>query len=55
MSSDEDLDMSRRPGAEDRGWLSTYRVLGGRMIGMSDDAVCGLYHAQEDEERVFLN
>jgi hypothetical protein len=53
--SDEDLDRSRRPGAEDRRWLSTYRVLGGRMIGRSDDAVCGLYRAQGDEERVFLS
>jgi hypothetical protein len=27
--SDEDLGRSKRPGAEDRGWLSTYRVLDG--------------------------
>jgi hypothetical protein len=27
--SDDDLGRSRRPGAEDRGWLSTGRVLGG--------------------------
>ncbi len=32
----------------------TGRVLGGRMIGRSGDAVCGLHHAQGDEERVFL-
>jgi hypothetical protein len=33
----------------------TGRVLGGRMIGRSGDAVCGLYHAHEDEKRRFLN
>jgi hypothetical protein len=27
--SDEDPDSSRRPGAEDRGWSSMGRVLGG--------------------------
>jgi hypothetical protein len=30
------------------------RVLCGRMIGTSGDIVCGLYRAQEDEERGFL-
>jgi hypothetical protein len=52
--SDEDLGMSRRSGAEDRGWSSTCRVLGGRMIRSSGDAVCGSYRTQEDEEREFL-
>jgi hypothetical protein len=52
--SDEDLGRSRRPGVEDRGWSSTGRVLGGRTIERSGDAVCGLYRAQEDEERGFL-
>jgi hypothetical protein len=52
--SNEDLGRSRRPGAEDQGWSSTGRVLGGQTIVMSGDAVCGLYHAQEDEEREFL-
>jgi hypothetical protein len=52
--SDDDLGRSRRPGAEDRGWLIIGRVLGGRTIGRSGDAVCGLYHAQGDEECVFL-
>jgi hypothetical protein len=43
--SDEDLGRSRRPSAEDRGWLSIGWVLDGRMIGRLGDAVCGLYHA----------
>jgi hypothetical protein len=29
MGSDDDLGRSKRPGAEDRGWSSTYRVLDG--------------------------
>jgi hypothetical protein len=29
-------------------------VLSGRTIGRSGDAVCGLYHAHEEEKRVFL-
>jgi hypothetical protein len=53
--SDEDLGRSRRPGAEDRGWSSTSQVLGGRTIGRSGDAVCGLYRAQGNEELVFLS
>jgi hypothetical protein len=48
--SDEDHGRSRRPGAEDRGWSSTGRVLSGRTIGRSGDAVCGLYRAHGDEE-----
>jgi hypothetical protein len=47
-------DRSRRLGVEDRGWSSTGQVLGGRMIEKSGDAVCGLHHAQEDEEREFF-
>jgi hypothetical protein len=47
--SNEDIGRSRRPGAEDRGWLSTGRILDGRMIERSDDAVCGLHRAQGDE------
>jgi hypothetical protein len=43
--NDEDLDRSRRPSAEDRGWSSTCRVLGGQTIRRSGDAVCGLYRA----------
>jgi hypothetical protein len=43
--SDEDRDMSRRLGVEDRGWSSTGRVLGGRTIERSGDGVCGLQHA----------
>jgi hypothetical protein len=52
--SDEDLGRSRRSGAEDRGWSSTGWIIGGRMIGRSDDTMCSLYHAQGDEEREFL-
>jgi hypothetical protein len=52
--SDEDLGISRRPGIEDWGWSSTGWILSGSMIGRSGDAVCGLYRAQEDEERRFL-
>jgi hypothetical protein len=47
--SNEDIGRSRRPGAEDRGWSSTGRILDGRMIERSDDAVCGLHRAQGDE------
>jgi hypothetical protein len=54
VDSDEDLDRSRRSGAEDRGWSSTGWVLGGRTIGSSGDTVYGLYRAQGDDERVFL-
>jgi hypothetical protein len=32
----------------------TGRVLGGRAIERSGDAVCGLHRARGDEERVFL-
>jgi hypothetical protein len=52
--SDEDRGRSRRLGAEDHGWSSTGRVLGGQMIERSGDAVCGLHYAQGDEERMFL-
>jgi hypothetical protein len=48
-NSGEDLEKSRRPGAEDRRWSSTIRILGGRTIGRSDDTVCSLYHVQGDE------
>jgi hypothetical protein len=53
--SDEDLRRSSRPSTEDRRWSSTARVLGDRMIGRSDDAVCGLYRAQVDEGHEFLS
>jgi hypothetical protein len=52
--SDEDRDRSRTLDAKDRGWSCTDQVLGGRMIGRSDDAVCGLHCARGDEEREFL-
>jgi hypothetical protein len=52
--SDEDRGRSRRLGAEDRGWSSIGRILDGRMIERSGDAVCGLHRAQGDEKRGFL-
>jgi hypothetical protein len=52
VGSDEDHGRSRRSGAEDRGWSSTYRVFGG--IRRSGDAVCSLRHARGDEKRWFL-
>jgi hypothetical protein len=52
--SDEDRGRSRRPGAEDRGWSSIGRILGGQMIERSGDAVCGLHHARGDEKGEFL-
>jgi hypothetical protein len=53
--SDEDRDKSTRPDAEDRGWSSTCRVLSGWAIGRLGDAVCGLYRALGDKERMFLS
>jgi hypothetical protein len=43
--NNEDLDRNRRPDAEDRGWSSIGRVLGGRTIGRSGDAcvVCTVH------------
>jgi hypothetical protein len=52
--SDEDRGRSRRLGAEDQGWSSTSQELSDRMIKMSGDVVCGLHHAQGDEEHEFL-
>jgi hypothetical protein len=52
--SDEDHGRSRRPGAEDRGWSSIGRVLGGWAIGRSGDTVCDLHRARGDEEHGFL-
>jgi hypothetical protein len=54
VGSDKDRGKSRRLGAEDQGWSSTGRVLSGQMIERPGDAVCGLHHAQGDEERGFL-
>jgi hypothetical protein len=54
VGSNEDQGRSRRLGAQDRGWSSTGQVLSGRTIERSGDAVCGLHHAQEDEEHGFL-
>jgi hypothetical protein len=53
-SSDEDLGMSWRLGAQDRGRSSTGRVLGGRTIEKSGDAVCSLHRAQGDDKHRFL-
>jgi hypothetical protein len=53
--NDEDHDRSRRLGAEDWGWLSIGRVLGGQTIRRSGDVVCGLHHAQGNKEGGFLS
>jgi hypothetical protein len=52
--NDEDHGRSRSPGVEDREWSGTGCVLSGRMIGRSDDVVCGLYHAREDDKCRFF-
>jgi hypothetical protein len=52
--SDKDRGKSRRLGAEDQGWSSIGRVLSGRMIKRSGDAVCGLQRAQGEKEHGFL-
>jgi hypothetical protein len=43
-------DLMQRTGNDSIG-----RVLGGRMIGRSGDNVCGMNHAQVDEEHGFLS
>jgi hypothetical protein len=53
--SDGDQGRSRRLGVEDRGWLSTGGILGGRMIERSSNAICSLHRAQGDEEHGFLS
>jgi hypothetical protein len=53
--SDEDRGRSRRPGAGDQGWSGIGRVLGGRTVGRSGDAVCSLHHARGDVEHMFLS
>jgi hypothetical protein len=54
VGSDEDLNISRRPSAEDRRWSSTGQILGGRTIERSGDTVCGLHYTHGDEECGFL-
>jgi hypothetical protein len=54
VGNDKDRGRSRRPSAEDRGWSSIGRVLGGQTIGRSGDAVCSLRCARGDEKRGFL-
>jgi hypothetical protein len=53
--SDEDRGRTKIPGAEDRGWSSTGRVLSGWMIERSGDVVYSLHRAQGDEEHMFLS
>jgi hypothetical protein len=53
VDSDEDRGRSRRLGAQDWGWLSTGRILDGRMIDMSSNTVCDLHYAQGDKELGF--
>jgi hypothetical protein len=58
VSHDKDRGRSRTLGAEDWGWSITgqvLEVLDGRTIEMFGDAMCGLYYAQGDEERMFLD
>jgi hypothetical protein len=45
---------SRRPGAEDREWSDTGRVLARWTIRRSGDTLCDLYHTRGDEECEFL-
>jgi hypothetical protein len=49
-SSDDDLDRSRRLGAEDRRWSNTGQILDDRTIERSGDAVCDLHRAHGDED-----
>jgi hypothetical protein len=42
VGCNKDHGRSRRPGAEDWRWSSTARILGGRTIERSGDAVCGV-------------
>jgi hypothetical protein len=53
--SDANRGRSRRLGAEDRGWSSIGRVLGGRTIERLGDVVCGLHRVRGDEEHGFLS
>jgi hypothetical protein len=52
---DEDRGRSRRPGAEHRRSSRIGRVLAGRAVGRSGDAIRSLHCAQGDEERGFLS
>jgi hypothetical protein len=46
VGNDKNRGRSRRPGAENRRWSSTSRVLGGRTIERSGDVMCNMHHAQ---------
>jgi hypothetical protein len=50
VDNDYDCDRSRRPDVEDRRWSDTGRILGGRTIRRSDDAVCDLHYACGKDE-----
>jgi hypothetical protein len=50
VDNDDDCDRSRRPGVEDRRWSDTGRILGGRTIRRSGDAVCDLHYACGKDE-----
>jgi hypothetical protein len=52
--SNEDRGRSRRLGAKDQAWSSIGQILGGQTIERSGDTVCGLHHAQGDEEHEFF-
>jgi hypothetical protein len=49
--NDEDWGSSRRLGVEDQGWSGTSRVLGGRTIKRSGDAVCDLHRTHGGDEK----
>jgi hypothetical protein len=51
--SNGDRGRSRRLGTVDRGWSSIGQVLRGWTIERSGDAICGLHHAQGDDEHGF--
>jgi hypothetical protein len=53
--NDDNLDRSRRPGAEDRGWSTTGWILDAWTIERSGDTVCGMHRTYKDEEREFLD
>jgi hypothetical protein len=54
MGNDEDLDRSRRSGAEDWGWSNISQVLDDRTIRRSGDTVCRLHRVNGDEDYGFL-
>jgi hypothetical protein len=54
MAGSDEYRGRRRPGAEDRGWSTIGRVLGGQTVEGLGDVVCSLHRAQGNEEHGFL-